>query len=535
MKKIKILDCTLRDGGYINNWKFGKKTIRAIIDKLDESKVDIIECGFLTENVNNEEYSLFSSPEEVEWVSKGKTHNSMIVAMIAIGEKEIHPDKLPECNGKSITGIRLTFHNHEIDKAINWARIIKDKGYKIFMQPVGTISYTDLELLQLVERMNELTPYAFYIVDTLGSMTKNEFLHFFYNIDANLNSNIRIGFHAHNNLQLAFSNAQELSRVQTQREVILDASIYGMGRAAGNLPTELITQYINKNIETRYDVMTILDIYDEYISLIRKEYEWGYNVPYHIAASHKCHPNYASYLMNKQTLTMKDIEKIILSIPKERGVLFDKKLIEELYLQYQNRSIDDHKAILDIKKMVQNRNILILAPGKSLKSQFKKIQDYVKQEDPFVIAVNFVDQKFGLNACFVSNHKRIEHIKEELKYENDIVLIVTSNIELEREYNYICVDYFSYINQDELVFDNVGLMLLRVLEKCGIKSVVLAGFDGFKSRYDENYYNDELNLRIEENELNEKQTRIKKQLQEMQKVMKLQYLTNSVYEEGGNV
>ena len=284
----------------------------------------------------------------------------MIVAMIAIGEKEIHPDKLPECNGKSITGIRLTFHNHEIDKAINWARIIKDKGYKIFMQPVGTISYTDLELLQLVERMNELTPYAFYIVDTLGSMTKNELLHFFYNIDANLNSNIRIGFHAHNNLQLAFSNAQELSRVQTQREVILDASIYGMGRAAGNLPTELITQYINKNIETRYDVMTILDIYDEYISLIRKEYEWGYNVPYHIAASHKCHPNYASYLMNKQTLTMKDIEKIILSIPKERGVLFDKKLIEELYLQYQNRSIDDHKAILDIKKMVQNRNILIL-------------------------------------------------------------------------------------------------------------------------------------------------------------------------------
>ena len=154
----------------------------------------------------------------------------MIVAMIAIGEKEIHPDKLPECNGKSITGIRLTFHNHEIDKAINWARIIKDKGYKIFMQPVGTISYTDLELLQLVERMNELTPYAFYIVDTLGSMTKNELLHFFYNIDANLNSNIRIGFHAHNNLQLAFSNAQELSRVQTQREVILDASIYGMGK-----------------------------------------------------------------------------------------------------------------------------------------------------------------------------------------------------------------------------------------------------------------------------------------------------------------
>lgn len=107
----------------------------------------------------------------------------------------------------------------------------------------------------------------------------------------------------------------------------MDSSVYGMGRGAGNLPTELITQYINQNIESRYDVTMVMDIYDEYISAIRKEYEWGYAVPYHIAASKVCHPNYASYLINKQTLTMKDIDKIIQSIPEDYKVLYDQRLI----------------------------------------------------------------------------------------------------------------------------------------------------------------------------------------------------------------
>ena len=146
-------------------------------------------------------------------------------------------------------------------------------------------------------------------------MYRNEVSHRFYLIDENMDPQIHLGFHGHNNMQLAFSNAQVLGKIQTKRTLILDSSVYGMGRGAGNLPTELITQYINKNIASRYDVTMVMDIYDEYIAAIRKKYEWGYTMPYHIAANNVCHPNYAAYLINKQTLTMKDIEKIIQSIP----------------------------------------------------------------------------------------------------------------------------------------------------------------------------------------------------------------------------
>ena len=524
---VEILDCTLRDGGYVNDWRFGRKVIAAVLDKLDQAKIDIIECGFLTRMVKERDCSLFGSVADIkEMLPQEK--NSMYVAMIAIGEKELHPSELQPYDGSSIEGIRLTFHKKEIPQAFEWAGIIMEKGYKVFMQPVGTVFYSDIELLQLVEKINLLNPYAFYIVDTLGSMYRNEVSHRFYLKDENMNPEIRLGFHGHNNLQLAFSNAQILGKIQTKRTLILDSSVYGMGRGAGNLPTELITQYINKNIESRYDVTMVMDIYDEYIATIRKEHEWGYTMPYHIAASNVCHPNYASYLINRQTLTMKDIERIIQSIPEEYKVLYHKPLIEKLYLQYQSRRIDDSRAVEEIGRLISGRKLLLLAPGKSLVSSYDRIMEFIERKHPYVITVNFVDSHYHMNACFVSNHKRIDGIRKEISEMEEVKAILTSNIQGEYSRGDLYVDYDSYTNSDEMISDNAGLMLLRLLKKCGAQEVFLAGFDGFYRRY--NYYSEEMNLKTNEEELQEKQSRIKKKLRELSKEMTITFLTPSIYE-----
>ena len=107
---IQVLDCTLRDGGYINDWRFGRRTIASILDKLENAKIDIIECGFLTGMVEEKECSLFNSTADIEAVLPKQQRNSMYVAMIAIGEKELHPSKLAPYDGNSIDGIRLNFH-----------------------------------------------------------------------------------------------------------------------------------------------------------------------------------------------------------------------------------------------------------------------------------------------------------------------------------------------------------------------------------------------------------------------------------------
>lgn len=526
---IQVLDCTLRDGGYINDWHFGRRTIAAILDKLERAHIDIIECGFLTGMVQDPERSLFGSAADIQAVLPQRERKAMYVAMIAIGEKELHPAKLAPCDGKSIAGIRLTFHQDEIDQAVEWAKIIMGNGYEVFMQPVGTVFYTDIELLQLVERMNALHPYAFYIVDTLGSMYRNQVSHRFYLINENMRPDIRLGFHGHNNLQLAFSNAQVLGKIQTKRTLILDSSVYGMGRGAGNLPTELITQYINQNIESRYDVTMVMDIYDEYISAIRKEYEWGYAVPYHIAASKVCHPNYASYLINKQTLTMKDIDKIIQSIPEDYKVLYDRGLIERLYTQFQSRKIDDSTAVTRIADMIRGRKVLLLAPGKSLVTTYDSLMEFIQAENPFVITVNFLDAQFHMDACFLSNHKRVDAIRQESAV-HPLPVILTSNISGADGENRLYVDYDSCTNDDEMVADNAGLMLLKLLKRCGVSQVYLAGFDGFHHQHNENYYSEDLHSQVNLEDVEEKRSRIRKQLKDFSLAMSITFLTPSVYE-----
>ena len=156
---MEILDCTLRDGGYINNWRFGRETIAAILEKLDQAGIDIIECGFLTREGGDRDCSLFSSLEAVEAVLP-RQRRARYVAMIAMGEKELEPSALPDNDGRVLQGVRLTFHKAEADKAFCWAKELMAKGYPVYLQPVGTVSYSDLELLHLVEKVNVLEPYA---------------------------------------------------------------------------------------------------------------------------------------------------------------------------------------------------------------------------------------------------------------------------------------------------------------------------------------------------------------------------------------
>lgn len=177
----------------------------------------------------------------------------------------------------------------------------------------------------------------------------------------------------------------------------------------------MIADYINGNIEQKYNTTTILDIYDENISLIRQEHEWGYSVPYHIAAGYVCHPNYAAFLMNKQTLIMKDIEQIIISIPKSERGIFNKKLIEELYIRYQNKKINDQEAVDKVIEIIKTKKVLVLAPGKTLSTEHNKILTFIEKENPYVISVNFLDGNYYIDACFVSNHKRIDSIMSERK------------------------------------------------------------------------------------------------------------------------
>lgn len=522
---INILDCTLRDGGYINDFNFGRKSISEIIEKLTRSGVEIVECGFLQSGQNDPDKSLFAGVGDIAKHLPENRGRCMYVAMIAFGDISI--DEIEPCDGTSVSGIRLTFHEHDIDDAFAFAQKLKEKGYKVFIQPVGTATYTDKALLELIERVNRMDPFAFYLVDTLGTMYKNNLLRMFYLVDNNLNKGIKAGFHSHNNLQLSFSNAQELIELNAKRDIIIDSSVFGMGRGAGNLCTELLTQYINENTCEKYEIIPILEIMDEYILPVYSRKTWGYSAPYYLAAVNGCHPNYASYLMNKQSLCIRDISAIIKRIPSDERHLYNKELITNLYLEYQERNVDDSGAVAEIAELCGGRKILILAPGRTLLTCKEKIQKYINENDPVVFSVNHIPVYHRCDRVFVSNLKRFKGIDDAVSAMGGRV-ILTSNIAAGG--NICTVNYSAYLNENEVISDNSGLMLLNVLKKAGVTEAALAGYDGFDITAEKNYFDEKL-MSIDDAEryiLVNKAT--KEYFDKLRNSMKITFVTPSVYE-----
>lgn len=523
MSKIKLLDCTLRDGGYINDFQFGKVAIAKIIAQLTNSGIDIIECGFLENGDSNENCSVFNKVEQIaNFIPKDKGR-SMYVAMACYGEYSL--SQLSNYDGSSIDGIRVTFHYNEIDAAMNYCREIQKKGYKVFIQPVGTTSYTDEQLLQLISTVNEIQPYAFYLVDTLGLMHQYDVLRFFYLIDHNLDKIIHMGFHSHNNLQLSYSNCQVLVNVQSERVIILDASVYGMGRGAGNLNTELIANYMNENAGYRYEIEPLLEIVDEYIVKIKEDHEWGYSVPYYLAAINGCHPNYASYLSGKQTLSVKHIAAILKMIESEKRSLFNKELAELKYKEFQSREVNDDITVEELRKKIEGRNVLILAPGSSLSTHAEHVKKVLNENNCVTISVSFIPNFIDCDYTFLCNLKRYDTTFNPSK--KAINLIHTSNIHVDVDKTFL-INYSSLLSEPESIQDNSCMMALNLLIKLKPKTVYLAGLDGYELNK-KNYYQDRLQFNQDRELLIEINKAMTERIKELGHKLHIEFVTPSLY------
>ena len=480
MKRIRILDCTLRDGGYCNKWTFGQKHIRQIIQGLYEADIDIVECGFLTNRVSyDSDVSKYTSVSQISEFLPEKRENKLYVAMINYGEYNI--DELPQYDGTSIDGIRLAFHKKNAKAAMEICREIKNKGYKVFIQAMVSMSYSDDEFLELIRDANSFNPYAFYIVDSFGMMNGQTLTRLFYMIEHNLNEEILIGFHSHNNMQLAFSNAQRFVSIQTNRKLVVDTSVFGMGRGAGNLNTELFVEYLNSITESRYDIKPLLNIIDEILNSFYQKNYWGYSLPNYLSAKHNIHPNYAGYLNDKNTLTVEDINEIFSMMDPERSVEYEKDYIEDIYFRYMEKDQIQDSHLSELRNAISGKTVLLVAPGKSSIEESDLIKKTSEDPEVVLISVNHAYQAASPDYMFVSNLRRFSKLNQELKNK----CIITSNITSDSIY--LQVKYKDLLNSTEMVKDNAGLMCIKFLISLGVKKIMLAGFDGYSHDMEKNY------------------------------------------------
>ncbi|MCI7784168.1 MAG: aldolase catalytic domain-containing protein [Succinivibrio sp.] len=488
-KKIQLLDCTLRDGAYINGSLFGKNTIKGIIKRLSDAKVDIIECGWLKDQEHdNLDSSYFHVPQDVIPYLEKKDPNVTYVAMVDFDRYNV--DNLPENDGSSIDAIRVVFPRGKAREGLDLAIKIREKGYRIFCQAANTLGYSDEELLDLIKLVNEVEPEAISIVDTFGAMYPEDLDRILSIFSHNLKDNITIGFHGHNNQQLSFALCMQFVRYLTEqnRTMIVDSSLCGMGRGAGNATTELVTSFLNKKHYGNYDLDLIMSTIDMYMVPFLENFKWGYSIPTYIAGMYCSHVNNIDYLLKKHRANVKEIRSVISSLTPADRVKYDYDLLESKYIENQNHEIDDEKALNQLKANFANRNILLIAPGKSSVTQSDIISDYAKANDCIVIAVNALIEGYDIDYLFLQSRVRYEYAREtHPQLFSKIPKILLSNVREKARDNEYIIRYERAIKRGWVNFDNAMICVLRLLDKLHVQNIAIAGFDTFSSKYNASY------------------------------------------------
>ncbi|OLN32151.1 aldolase catalytic domain-containing protein [Desulfosporosinus metallidurans] len=490
MRNVKLVDCTLRDGGYVNDWEFGNDNIINIFERLVSANIDIVEVGFLDERrMIDLNRTIMPDCNAVNEIYGGlEKGNSLIVGMIDYGTCGIE-HILPSDNC-FLDGIRVIFKKHIMDQAIAFCSQIKKLGYKVFVQAVSTTSYSDEEMMALLELVNELEPYAFSLVDTYGLFHKHNLVHYYNLANEYLKYSIGLGYHSHNNFQLAYANCVELlDNPPANRMLLVDGTLYGMGKGSGNAPVELLAMQMNEHLNKNYNLNQLLEAIDVNILEIYRKVPWGYSLKFFIAASNDCHPNYVTYLTDKQTLSVKSINEILNGITEEKKLMYDKTYIESLYLEYQKEDCNDEDDLRQLKEAFRGNNILLLGSGNTVLTEREKTQNYIDTIRPIIIAVNFLPD-YAVNFIFISNARRYVQLSSRInKLDPQIKLIATSNVTKSKGDFDFTLKYSALLDEKAEFVDNPMIMLIKLLDYCEVTDIALAGFDGYSKARTSDYVN----------------------------------------------
>ena len=302
---IKLLDCTLRDGGYVNNWNFGSDNIKKIYNSLKESNVDVIEVGFFKNEIYNKDKTIFNKYSQLKDMFSGQEKKSEIAVMIEV-QNPIDLQLIPEKKESIIDILRVVIwrsklneENQEesvLDDGYRYCESLIKKGYKVTAQLARINQYSYKDFKSIVKKFAKLKLYAFYIVDSWGTLDHTDLLEYSKITDKYMPKSITIGLHIHDNKMNAVTNSIFFINYFRNRNIIIDSSLSGLGRGAGNLRTEVISQTLNKKEKNKYNFNNLLNTSKKYIEPLKQEYKWGFSDYYLIVATFNANPDYASEL-----------------------------------------------------------------------------------------------------------------------------------------------------------------------------------------------------------------------------------------------
>jgi 4-hydroxy 2-oxovalerate aldolase len=290
-RNCKIVDCTIRDGGLVNNWDFSVEFVQNLYAGLNEAGVEYMEIGYknspkLLGGADSAGPWRFLNDDFLKKVipNKGNTKLSALVDIGRVDENDILP------RSESLLDlIRVACYSKDVDKAIELVNKFHSRGYETTINIMALSNVMEKDLLENLEQIKDCPVDVVYVVDSFGSLDPSDVQYLVEKFKRHLPEK-KLGVHAHNNMQLAFANTLTANQLGVE---FLDASVYGMGRAAGNCPTELLVTHL-KN--PKYSLRPVIDIIERFMIPLREKEEWGYIIPYMITGTLDEHPRTAMAL-----------------------------------------------------------------------------------------------------------------------------------------------------------------------------------------------------------------------------------------------
>lgn len=496
---VKILDCTIRDGGYVNAWDFKVDVVREVYRSLSKAGIDYMEIGyrgsvkyFAPDKFGKWRYSL---DENIAKVVDG-IDGTEIALMVDYGKFDL--DELADVDKCKVSLIRVAAHKNDIKGALELCDRIKEKGYKTAFNAMALTGYSEDEAQNLFDIVASHSLDYFTVVDSYGSMfpeKAGEYIRMFKKLD-----NVQIGFHPHNNLQMAFANT--IQAIKNGVDMV-DSTIYGIGRGAGNLPTEILISYmIANNYVEHLNNIPVLNIIDTYFLSLMAKNPWGYRLQYMISGIFDSHPSYSMNMIKKREYSMEDIWQVLELVNKIRPTGFDQKILDKIIrngIVGSVTPVSTHKSIVDgvdnntsvpYVNRHKGRDFLILANGPTLKEKRDEIQAFIDKYNPIVMGANYLSDLFEPDYHAFVNKNRFKMYANMISAKSKVLIGENITSEMVREYLAKDYEYLCFVDSVNNPFGivngriqtscrTISVLLMGVAVVMGAKRIFSAGMDGY--------------------------------------------------------
>lgn len=465
---LKILDCTIRDGGYYTNWDFDNNLVETYLTAMNTLPVDYLEVGYRSPKLSGYHGEYFYCPD---FVLKKLSHLTSKKLVVILNEKDVTTDIVEEllqpCVG-IITMVRIAIDPENLLRAITLAKKVKSMGFELGFNVMYMSKWKGLpEFLSNLKEVDGVADY-FYMVDSYGGVYPDDVREIYSLVRSQMTT--KIGFHGHNNLELALINT--LTAIECGADIV-DATVTGMGRGAGNLKTELLLTALNQKDQLEVDFNALSSVTDVFIEL-QKEHHWGTNLPYMVSGAH--------------SLPQKDVMEWV----SKRYYSFN-SIIRAL--SNQSKGLKDNKNLQEYSSTEVFDKVLIVGGGDSVKEHIDAIKNYLLF-NPDVIIIHSSSKNVEYLAdcvnkqfhCLAGNEgHRLEKVFNSIP--NNRIAILPPYPRAMGTYIPKNFEFNSYqlseINVTDKYKSSITSLLLQLIKEMKVEEAIVCGYDGYTGIIDQ--------------------------------------------------